>query len=259
MPAAQGRHGLRARRLGEPRPTRLRPGRRVRRRPQGEPPLRFRRRAAPVPRQPSRSPRAAGRRRRVAAGPDFRLARASRCTSTAAARCSGCCACRSPGTCRREDRRRRRSLHSHGRCYSIAPELLTYNDEGFVTIRGSATDALQTCWRPPARSSRRAQRELSGSYVLGEGDGALRAGVSSYQRLLLQQSEPRTPTHALAVALVVGVEDVWAQCVAAPLPGAELLADRDPSVCCLGSSAMTRHTSRGTSSSMSRRAHQSRW
>ena len=28
----------------------------------------------------------------------------------------------------------------HGRCYSIAPELLTSDDEGFVTIRGSATD-----------------------------------------------------------------------------------------------------------------------
>ena len=36
---------------------------------------------------------------------------AIRCASAAAARCSGCCACPWHGTCRREDRRRRRSLH----------------------------------------------------------------------------------------------------------------------------------------------------
>jgi ferredoxin len=28
----------------------------------------------------------------------------------------------------------------HGRCYMAAPDLLTYDDEGYVTIRGSAID-----------------------------------------------------------------------------------------------------------------------
>ena len=28
----------------------------------------------------------------------------------------------------------------HGRCYSVAPDLLTYDDEGFVSIKGSTID-----------------------------------------------------------------------------------------------------------------------
>ena len=28
----------------------------------------------------------------------------------------------------------------HGRCYTVAPELLSYDDEGFVTIRGTAIE-----------------------------------------------------------------------------------------------------------------------
>jgi ferredoxin len=28
----------------------------------------------------------------------------------------------------------------HGRCYSVAPDLLTYDDEGYVSIRGQAID-----------------------------------------------------------------------------------------------------------------------
>ena len=28
----------------------------------------------------------------------------------------------------------------HGRCYQMAPDLLTYDDEGYVTIRGQAID-----------------------------------------------------------------------------------------------------------------------
>jgi ferredoxin len=28
----------------------------------------------------------------------------------------------------------------HGRCYTLAPELLTSDDEGYVTIRGSAIE-----------------------------------------------------------------------------------------------------------------------
>jgi ferredoxin len=28
----------------------------------------------------------------------------------------------------------------HGRCYTVAPELLTFDDEGFVTIRGQTID-----------------------------------------------------------------------------------------------------------------------
>jgi ferredoxin len=28
----------------------------------------------------------------------------------------------------------------HGRCYTVAPDLLTYDDEGFVTIRGQVLD-----------------------------------------------------------------------------------------------------------------------
>jgi ferredoxin len=44
----------------------------------------------------------------------------------------------------------------HGRCYSVAPELLTYDEEGFVTIRGvvlevpdeqieAAKEAVESC------------------------------------------------------------------------------------------------------------------
>ena len=29
------------------------------------------------------------------------------------------------------------SCMGHGRCYQMAPDLLTYDDEGYVTIRGS--------------------------------------------------------------------------------------------------------------------------
>jgi ferredoxin len=28
----------------------------------------------------------------------------------------------------------------HGRCYRIAPDLLSYDDEGYVSIRGQAVD-----------------------------------------------------------------------------------------------------------------------
>jgi ferredoxin len=28
----------------------------------------------------------------------------------------------------------------HGRCYRIAPDLLTFDDEGYVTLRGDAVD-----------------------------------------------------------------------------------------------------------------------
>ena len=28
----------------------------------------------------------------------------------------------------------------HGRCYSVAPDLLTYDEEGFVSIRGVVID-----------------------------------------------------------------------------------------------------------------------
>jgi ferredoxin len=28
----------------------------------------------------------------------------------------------------------------HGRCYTVAPELLTYDDEGFVSIRGQTIE-----------------------------------------------------------------------------------------------------------------------
>ena len=28
----------------------------------------------------------------------------------------------------------------HGRCYAVAPDLLTYDEEGFVTIRGQTID-----------------------------------------------------------------------------------------------------------------------
>ena len=28
----------------------------------------------------------------------------------------------------------------HGRCYQLAPDLLTFDDEGFVTIRGETID-----------------------------------------------------------------------------------------------------------------------
>jgi ferredoxin len=32
------------------------------------------------------------------------------------------------------------SCMGHGRCYVMAPDLLTYDDEGYVTIRGLAID-----------------------------------------------------------------------------------------------------------------------
>ncbi len=35
----------------------------------------------------------------------------------------------------------------HGRCYSVAPDLLESDDEGFVTIRGSSIDV------PPGQES----------------------------------------------------------------------------------------------------------
>jgi len=28
----------------------------------------------------------------------------------------------------------------HGRCYSVAPDLLTYDDEGYVTVRGDSIE-----------------------------------------------------------------------------------------------------------------------
>jgi ferredoxin len=28
----------------------------------------------------------------------------------------------------------------HGRCYTLAPDLLSYDDEGFVTIKGSSME-----------------------------------------------------------------------------------------------------------------------
>ncbi len=28
----------------------------------------------------------------------------------------------------------------HGRCYTVAPDLLTYDDEGFVSVRGQTID-----------------------------------------------------------------------------------------------------------------------
>ena len=28
----------------------------------------------------------------------------------------------------------------HGRCYTVAPDLLTYDEEGFVTIRGQVVE-----------------------------------------------------------------------------------------------------------------------
>jgi ferredoxin len=28
----------------------------------------------------------------------------------------------------------------HGRCYTVAPELLSYDDDGYVTIRGEVID-----------------------------------------------------------------------------------------------------------------------
>jgi ferredoxin len=28
----------------------------------------------------------------------------------------------------------------HGRCYTVAPDLLTFDDEGYVTVRGSSIE-----------------------------------------------------------------------------------------------------------------------
>ena len=32
------------------------------------------------------------------------------------------------------------SCMGHGRCYKIAPDLLTFDDEGYVTVRGQVID-----------------------------------------------------------------------------------------------------------------------
>ena len=37
----------------------------------------------------------------------------------------------------------------HGRCYSLAPDLLTYDEQGFVSIRGSTIEV------PPTRRAPR--------------------------------------------------------------------------------------------------------
>lgn len=36
----------------------------------------------------------------------------------------------------------------HGRCYSVAPELLSYDDDGYVTVRGSTIDVAE--WQEAA-------------------------------------------------------------------------------------------------------------
>ena len=40
----------------------------------------------------------------------------------------------------------------HGRCYTLAPDLLTYDDEGFVSrARHHVRGVRRTSWRRPAR------------------------------------------------------------------------------------------------------------
>ena len=34
----------------------------------------------------------------------------------------------------------RPSCTGHGRCYRLAPDLLTYDDQGYVSVRGEAID-----------------------------------------------------------------------------------------------------------------------
>jgi len=34
----------------------------------------------------------------------------------------------------------------HGRCYALLPDLLTYDDEGFVTIRDQTIDVPAEAW-----------------------------------------------------------------------------------------------------------------
>ena len=41
------------------------------------------------------------------------------------------------------------SCMGHGRCYQVAPDLLTFDDEGYVTIRDETIDVSADCWRPP--------------------------------------------------------------------------------------------------------------
>jgi ferredoxin len=43
----------------------------------------------------------------------------------------------------------------HGRCYTVAPDLLASDDEGFVTIRGQTID-VPTGLESAARSAERA-------------------------------------------------------------------------------------------------------
>jgi ferredoxin len=43
----------------------------------------------------------------------------------------------------------------HGRCYTVAPDLLTFDDEGYVTVRGSSIEV-------PA-DQREAAEEAAGS------------------------------------------------------------------------------------------------
>lgn len=48
----------------------------------------------------------------------------------------------------------------HGRCYSVAPDLLTYDDEGFVSVRHAAMD-LEESQLPAAKTAMDACPELA--------------------------------------------------------------------------------------------------
>ena len=56
----------------------------------------------------------------------------------------------------------------HGRCYTLAPGLLSFDDDGYVTIRGAALDVPEH-QTPDARDA--ADTCPEGAITLVEGDG----------------------------------------------------------------------------------------
>jgi cytochrome P450/ferredoxin len=115
-------------------------------RPQGRPPLRVRRETAPPPRRPSRPTGDARRRQGVAR----RYPPLSDRDRRAAGRARGpvhpaAAATRLGHRHIGRDHRMKLTIDAamctgHGRCYTLAPDLLSYDDEGFVTQRGTTID-----------------------------------------------------------------------------------------------------------------------
>src|SRR4029450_223318 len=125
----------------QPRSARLRASRRVRDRSQAQPPHGLRERSPPLPGRPPRSPRDAARGGGVAAGGP-RLRPRHRGAARARRRLDDDADAPSAGLGGDVVRLTvdGASCMGHGRCYQVAPDLLTFDDEGYVTIRDETID-----------------------------------------------------------------------------------------------------------------------